>query len=61
MMKDYIEESIKAFGVIIDKGAVTPARNNLFQVGEEGTFKRLNEDKSDKFHHLVSKLLYVSK
>ena len=48
-------------GEEIKGGAPTPARNDLFEISEGEDNKRLNEDKSDRFHHIVSKLLYVSK
>ena len=57
-MTPYLKESIEAFGEIIDKGASTPAKENLFEINES---KELDEDKSERFHHVVSKLLYISK
>ena len=59
IMMEYIHESITAFGEDIGKGATTPAKGDLFQVDENS--EQLNEEKSIKFHHIVSKLLYVSK
>jgi hypothetical protein len=58
-MKEYIKECIEAFGETINKGATTPAKSNMFDVDDES--EPLNEEKSDIFHHIVSKLLYVSK
>jgi hypothetical protein len=58
LMKDYIKESIESFGECINKGASTPTRSNLFEIDTES--EPLDDEKSDKFHHIVSKLLYVS-
>jgi len=61
-MKDYIEEcmdSFEEFGEKIKGRGNTPAANTLFEVKEES--KELDDEKSEVFHHIVSKLLYVSK
>jgi len=61
-MKDYIKECITGYekvnGEITGKGN-TPGKHDLFAVDEEAT--ELDEDRKDLFHHIVSKLLYVSK
>ena len=57
-MKEYIKESILAFGIIVEKGANTPAKHKLFTVGEP---KLLDQMKAGNFHHIVVKLLYVCK
>ena len=57
-MEDYLEENFVAFGEDIICKTPTPATTNLFKVNES---KLLNEDKSENFHHIVAKLLYVSK
>ena len=46
-----------AFGEAITGKAPTPATSKLFVVNES---ELLNEDKSEKLHHIVAKLLYVS-
>ena len=58
IMKDYIAECFEAFGEPIDKDANTPAKNHLFEVVEAPP---LDNDKMEVFHHIVAKLLYVSK
>ena len=61
MMKDYKIESVKAFGEEVKCGASTPARNDLFEISDGEDNESLGEDKSDWFHHIILKLLYVSK
>jgi hypothetical protein len=39
--------------------AATPAANHLFQVNDKA--EKLDDEKSEKFHHLTAKLLYLSK
>lgn len=58
-MKEYLEESIVSFGKDLGKKATTPAKGGLFKIDE--TSEGLEEDKSERFHHIVSKLLFVSK
>ena len=60
-MDDYVEEVIEAFGTQskITSGTTSPARGNLFAVDE--SLDRLDEKRSEIFHHCVAKLLYVSK
>ena len=57
-MQEYAEENILAFGEEITAKAPTPAKSKLFVVNES---ELLNEDKSERFHYIVAKLLYVSK
>ena len=59
LMKEYLEESIVAFGEDLGKKANTPAKGDLFTIDEES--EDLDADKSERFHHIVSKLLFVSK
>ena len=54
MINDFFKQTV-------DKGATTPAKVNLFEVQDDESSKLLDEDKADKFHHIVSILLYVSK
>lgn len=60
--KEYIKESIESFtetGDSVKGHANTPAKHDLFTVGMESPL--LDEEKYTIFHHIVSKLLYVSK
>ena len=57
-MKDYIKECFEAFGELLGKAANTPAKSTLFEVN--GSVE-LNEERMETFHHIVAKLLYVSK
>jgi hypothetical protein len=58
-MKDYIKEAIEASKEDVSKGVSTPANRHLFDIDE--TSERLSRDQSDLYHHIVAKLLYVSK
>ncbi len=58
-MKEYIKEAIDDFGEDIIRSAATPAKKNLFDVDE--TAELLSRKKSENFHSVVAKLLYVSK
>jgi hypothetical protein len=58
-MKEYLKEAIVASGEDVSKRVSTPAQRNLFEIDE--TSKKLSTDKSDLYHHIVAKLLYVSK
>ena len=59
LMKNYLVEAIDDFDGDVIKSAATPARRNLFDVDED--CKRLSTQRSDKFHSIVMKLLYVAK
>ena len=62
LMKEYIKECMDAYeeagGEVKGRGN-TPATDTLFILDEES--EQLDENKSEVFHHIVSKLLYVSK
>ena len=58
IMKDYITECFTVFAEDLTKGAATPATRHLFEINENSL--KLNEEKSEIFHHIVSKLLYVA-
>jgi hypothetical protein len=58
-MKEYIKEAIDDFGEDIVRSAATPAKKNLFDVDENA--EPLSRKKSENFHSVVAKLLYVSK
>ena len=59
LMKEYLEESIGSFGEDMGKKANIPAKGGLFKTDE--TSKDLNEDNSEIFYHIASKLLFVTK
>ena len=61
-MDDYVEECIRGFEEVngtITKKANTPGKHGLFEINPSS--KILCERKRELFHHIVSKLLYVSK
>ena len=58
-MKKALEEAIEAFPEKIESTAVTPAANHLFITNNECT--KLDEKRSDIFHSIVAKLLYIMK
>ena len=57
-MKEYIKECILTFSETMGKWANTSANYNLFTVGKS---EPLSQNKTDKFHHIVAKLLYICK
>jgi hypothetical protein len=57
-MKDYILESIDDFPEELSEGAATPSRQTLFEVDPNSP--KLNETRSEIFHSIVAKNLYVS-
>ena len=62
LMKDYLEECIESFEKIDGTIGIkpnSPGGHDLFEVNESS--KRLNVNKSEMFHHLVAKLLFVTK
>ena len=58
-MKSQIEEAIEWLGEDIDSTPKSPANRNLFSE-KEGAEELIGE-KSDTFHSIVAKLLYISK
>ena len=58
-MKSYLQEAISAFGEDVSMGAATPATRNLFETNEE--LPCLKPSKAEIFHHIVAKLLCVTK
>lgn len=61
-MDDYITECFPVFGEPVDGRANTPAKENLFDEGTDPEDKvLLSEDKSNRFRHIVAKLLFVAK
>ena len=62
IMKEYLEECIEYFGEVDENIKMTigsPGGHDLFKV-KEG-LDRLDADKSKMFHHIVAKLLFVTK
>ena len=57
LMQEYINECIETFDEVMKKEN-TPAKHNLFEVSDE---KKMSEGKMEVFHHILVKLLYVSK
>lgn len=57
-MQEYLEKSIDAFSEEITHKAHTPASSKLFEMSES---ELLSEKKSETFHHVVAKVLYMSK
>lgn len=61
-MDDYITEYFSVFDEPVDGRANIPAKGNLFDKDIDPVDKiLLLEDKSDCFHHIVAKLLFVAK
>ena len=58
-MKDQIQESITWFGEPITKKPATPANKNIFVISANSP--ELDPNKSDTFHSVVQKLLYITK
>jgi hypothetical protein len=57
LMKSYIEEAIDDFGEDVSRPASSPAAKGLFEIDQKS--QRLCQKKSDRFHSIVAKLLYV--
>ena len=58
-MIEQLNEAIEAFGEVITGTAATPSKPYLFSVRED--VELLNKEKSEIFHSVVMKLLYVMK
>ena len=59
-IKDYINECIGVFGRNdIKKKTSTPARHDLFDTNKKSN--KIDSKRAEIFHHIVAKLLYVSK
>lgn len=62
IMKEYLEECIDSFGELGSKIKITidlPGGHDLFKVDEK--LDKLDTEKSEMFHHIVAKLLFVAK
>ena len=57
-MKDYLLECLASYGEDV-KSYKTPAKKELFEINWDSN--ELNEEKSELFHHIVAKLLFVAK
>ena len=58
-MREYIQEAIDVFGEDVSTPVKSIAPNDLFEIDE--TSKPLNDEKQDRFHSVVAKLLWVMK
>ena len=57
-MRSYVLECIEPYGLKKNETAVTPARNDLFDINEDSP--KLPFDEAELLHSIVAKLLYVS-
>jgi hypothetical protein len=58
-MASYVEDAIKQFPEAISKPASTPANKNLFTIDKDSPV--LSQAKTEIFHSIVAKLLYITK
>lgn len=58
-MKKYIADTIEEFGEDVSKNVSSAAAKWLMSVNEDA--RKLNEERADKFHSMVAKLLWVMK
>ena len=58
-MKSYLEEAITVYGEPINSAAKSPATRNLTEIDKESPL--LSKEDTERFHHIVAKLLYVAK
>ena len=61
-MKEYLKECLDTYyenDSEITEKCVTPGKHDLFKIDHSS--KELEEEKAEIFHHIVAKLLYVSK
>jgi len=59
-MRDPIEESIKMFGEDVDDTVASPTNENLFTTYDRES-DELGEDRSEIFHSVTAKLLFIMK
>jgi hypothetical protein len=59
IMNDYVENLLDEVPEDMSGHAATPAANHLFAVNDKA--EKLDNDDSEKYHHLTAKLLYLSK
>lgn len=60
-MKQYIRECFEAFGEELKGNSNAPAKSDLFTPTSGDLAEELDDERAEQFHHIVSKLLYVSK
>ena len=58
-ISDYILECISSYGKHLNGGTTTPVKKYLFDIDESS--EQLSKDRKELFHHIVAKLLFVSK
>jgi len=58
-MKQYLQECIDSYGESIMSNATTPSTKQLMEINDESSV--LEDFRKDKFHHIVAKLLHISK
>ena len=58
-IKEKLLEEIEAFGENIGEKVTTPASSHLFIVNQKA--QKLDEEKSESFHLVVAKILYIMK
>ena len=58
-MQSYSEEAIKAYGEPINSAAKTLATRTLIDIDPESPL--LSKERAKTFHHIVAKLLHVTK
>lgn len=62
LMKEYLQECLDSYAEVdkpISKKANTPGKSDLFYVDHDS--REQDNRKAEMFHHIVAKLLYVSK
>ena len=57
-MSPYLQEALDDFPDIIDRIVTSPAANHIFDI--DPTSPKLSEEKREKLHSIVAKLLFVS-
>ena len=58
-MIDQLQETLDMFGEEVDSNVVIPAYTMIMGVGEDST--QLNEKRSESFHSVVARLLFIMK
>ena len=59
-MRDQLKEAFEMFGEELDNTVASPARKNLFKT-HDGECEELDEARSDIFHSVIEKLLFIMK
>jgi hypothetical protein len=58
-MIKYLQNIIEEFPEVLRGTKASPARDNLFEIREEGDRKLLPEEQARKFHRTVAQLLFL--